>query len=171
MSTDATHDVQRMERQKLISCCWNPILEEEPARIWNTMPEYESWGQPESEHKKQGKSAYTECKTRSFLLAPGILSQGTYRRGPVVESQRSKRKRCNIEEETLVPSMKTARHYTKEGARHGANNLQLSYIEWSKLFENRTIKEATLKTRTAEPTASKHRRRSMPPQGIFLRSR
>ena len=78
MSTDATHDVQRMERQKLISCCWNPILEEEPARIWNTMPEYESWGQPESEHKKQGKSAYTKCKARSFLVVPGILSQGTY---------------------------------------------------------------------------------------------
>ena len=88
---------------------------------------------------------------------------------PVVASQRSKR--CNIEEETLMPSMKTTRHYTKEGARHGANNLQLSYIAWSKLFENRTIKEATLKTRTAEPTASKHRRRSMPPRGILLRSR
>ena len=45
---------------------------------------------------------------------------------PVVARQRSKR--CTIEEESLMPSMKTTRHYTKEGARHGANNLQLAYI-------------------------------------------
>ena len=101
----------------------------------------------------QGKSAYTECKARSFLLVPGILSQGTYRRGPVVESQRSKRTRCNIEEETLVPSMKTTRHYlSQEAAMHGANNLKLSYMEWCKVFENKTIEEATLRTKTDEPT-------------------
>ena len=76
---------------------------------------------------------------------------------PVVARQRSKR--CTIEEESLMPSMKTTRHYTKEGARHGANNLQLSYIAWSKLFENRTIKEATLQTRTGEPTQKKHKKK------------
>ena len=75
---------------------------------------------------------------------------------PVVASQRSKR--CNIEEETLG-NHEATRHYTKEGARHGANNLQLAYIAWSKLFENRTIQEATLKTRTGEPTQKKHKKK------------
>ena len=159
MSTDAT---QGLMYKGWYEQNWYPVVESQFSKkgnIWEAKHDARIW-------KIAGDSlrAYKECRARGKRFEAfywchertnghWVREQTKNAMSPVVESNFSKRTRCNIREETLVPSVKTTRHYlSQEAAMHGANNLQLSYIEWSKLFENRTIKEATLKTRTTAPT-------------------